>query len=293
MRHQPAHMSRDTDVDDSRCAPPAERAPQPAGPPTPARLTDHTPYECSRFTLRALRRCGPPCAVEVDRLHNGIHALVVGCAASMAPRRAQSRERAFERGPVMRAAVRRENVLYRQVQQRAQLLDDLLARRRPEPRLVNLEPVGRSRQASHQRRPLAGSQSTARGRSAGGPGTPRRRRPAGRWWPRRDAGRRFPPRAATRGRGSPGRAVKNTGGLCVSTRARVSRSCHAFVSTTTSSRASVRARSSSGGAIGSKRSSRSPSSIAYDETARGHTLSSHSGCGACQCQRPAATSCTA
>jgi hypothetical protein len=28
MRHQPAHMSRDTDVDDSRCAPPAE--PEPA-----------------------------------------------------------------------------------------------------------------------------------------------------------------------------------------------------------------------------------------------------------------------
>ena len=24
MRHQPAHMSRDKDVDDSRCAPPAE-----------------------------------------------------------------------------------------------------------------------------------------------------------------------------------------------------------------------------------------------------------------------------
>jgi hypothetical protein len=31
MRHQPAHMSRDTDVDDSRCAPLAELTPQTAG----------------------------------------------------------------------------------------------------------------------------------------------------------------------------------------------------------------------------------------------------------------------
>ena len=28
MRPQPAHMSRDTDVDDSRCAPPAEPEPR-------------------------------------------------------------------------------------------------------------------------------------------------------------------------------------------------------------------------------------------------------------------------
>ena len=39
-------MSRDTDVDDSRCAPPAEHDPQTAGD-TPCQLTDRTPYECS------------------------------------------------------------------------------------------------------------------------------------------------------------------------------------------------------------------------------------------------------
>jgi hypothetical protein len=55
----------------------------------------------------------------------------------------------------------------------------------------------------------------------------------------------------------------------------------------------ARARISASVAIGSKSSSRSPSSIAYDETSCGHTLSSHSGCGACQCHTPAATSCTA
>src|SRR5205085_928910 len=31
MRHQPAHMSRDTDVDDSRCAPPADPNPANSG----------------------------------------------------------------------------------------------------------------------------------------------------------------------------------------------------------------------------------------------------------------------
>ena len=46
MRPQPAHMSRDTDVDDSRCAPP-DPTPQTAGPTTPARLTLRTPYERS------------------------------------------------------------------------------------------------------------------------------------------------------------------------------------------------------------------------------------------------------
>ena len=52
MRHQPAHMSRDTDVDDSRCAPPADtRTPQTAGRITPARLTGRTPYECSGMSL--------------------------------------------------------------------------------------------------------------------------------------------------------------------------------------------------------------------------------------------------
>jgi transposase len=35
MRHQPAHMSRDTDVDDSRCAPPAEPNPRKHGGATP------------------------------------------------------------------------------------------------------------------------------------------------------------------------------------------------------------------------------------------------------------------
>jgi hypothetical protein len=49
LRHQPAHMSRDTDVDDSRCAPPAEPEPRKTpGRITPARLTAHTPYECYR-----------------------------------------------------------------------------------------------------------------------------------------------------------------------------------------------------------------------------------------------------
>src|SRR5215203_709603 len=50
MRHQPAHMSRDTDVDDSRRASPAEPNPRKtAGRTTPARLTGRTPYECSRM----------------------------------------------------------------------------------------------------------------------------------------------------------------------------------------------------------------------------------------------------
>jgi hypothetical protein len=48
MRHQPAHMSRDTDVDDSRCAPPADTEPRKTtGPLTPAWLTGRTPYERS------------------------------------------------------------------------------------------------------------------------------------------------------------------------------------------------------------------------------------------------------
>jgi hypothetical protein len=48
MRHQPAHMSRDTDVDDSRFALPADRlTPQTAGRNAPAQLTARIPYECS------------------------------------------------------------------------------------------------------------------------------------------------------------------------------------------------------------------------------------------------------
>ena len=62
MRHQPAHMSRDTDVDDSRCALPAEtRTPQNSGANTPARLTSRTPYECSGMspdgTLQRVGAC--------------------------------------------------------------------------------------------------------------------------------------------------------------------------------------------------------------------------------------------
>ena len=49
MRHQPAHMSRDTDVDDSRRAPPAEPDPQHRGR-RPCQLTGRTPYECSGMT---------------------------------------------------------------------------------------------------------------------------------------------------------------------------------------------------------------------------------------------------
>ena len=37
MRHQPAHMSRDTDVDDSRCAPPADPNPANSGATKPLR----------------------------------------------------------------------------------------------------------------------------------------------------------------------------------------------------------------------------------------------------------------
>jgi hypothetical protein len=49
MRHQPAHMSRDTDVDDSQCALPADSRPRNSpGPLDAARLTRRTPYECSR-----------------------------------------------------------------------------------------------------------------------------------------------------------------------------------------------------------------------------------------------------
>jgi hypothetical protein len=49
MRHQPAHMSRDPDVDDSRCAPPPTQTPQQPRRIDAARLTAHTPYECSRI----------------------------------------------------------------------------------------------------------------------------------------------------------------------------------------------------------------------------------------------------
>jgi hypothetical protein len=38
MRHQPAHMSRDTDVDDSRCAPPAEPNPANSGATHPCEV---------------------------------------------------------------------------------------------------------------------------------------------------------------------------------------------------------------------------------------------------------------
>ena len=50
---QPAHMSRDTAVDDSRCAPLAQPTPQTSGPTTPAHLTSRTPYEPSGMSPEA------------------------------------------------------------------------------------------------------------------------------------------------------------------------------------------------------------------------------------------------
>ena len=47
MRPQPAHMSRDTDVDDSRCAPPAEPNPANSGANNPCPIDTRTPYERS------------------------------------------------------------------------------------------------------------------------------------------------------------------------------------------------------------------------------------------------------
>jgi hypothetical protein len=44
-------MSRDTTVDDSRCALPAEPNPAHRGVITRALLTEPTPYECSGMTL--------------------------------------------------------------------------------------------------------------------------------------------------------------------------------------------------------------------------------------------------
>jgi uracil-DNA glycosylase len=50
-------MSRDTDVDDSRCAPPAEtRTPQTPGPITAAHSTGRPPYERWRESELALLR---------------------------------------------------------------------------------------------------------------------------------------------------------------------------------------------------------------------------------------------
>jgi hypothetical protein len=43
-------MSRDTAVDDSRCAPPAELIPQTSGAICPCELTARTPYERSGMT---------------------------------------------------------------------------------------------------------------------------------------------------------------------------------------------------------------------------------------------------
>jgi hypothetical protein len=51
MRHQPAHMSRDPDVDDSRCAPPLTPTQQQPGRHDAARLTRPTPYERSALNL--------------------------------------------------------------------------------------------------------------------------------------------------------------------------------------------------------------------------------------------------
>ena len=59
-------------------------------------------------------------------------------------------------------------------------------------------------------------------------------------------------------------------------------------------RLAASSRSSSGTDSGSKRSSRAPSSIAYDDTSCGHRSSGvQSGCGVCQCQRPGCISFTA
>jgi hypothetical protein len=44
MRHQPAHMSRDNDGDNSRCAPPPKRRPANHGRPRRAALATPTPY---------------------------------------------------------------------------------------------------------------------------------------------------------------------------------------------------------------------------------------------------------
>jgi len=61
MRRQPAHKSRDTDADDSRCALPADtRTPQTAGRITPTRLTGRTPYERSRMTPEGAAAHGRP-----------------------------------------------------------------------------------------------------------------------------------------------------------------------------------------------------------------------------------------
>lgn len=73
-----------------------------------------------------------------------------------------------------------------------------------------------------------------------------------------------------------------------STSARVSRSCHGAVRTITGSRFRASVSSATGTASGSKSSKRSPSSIAYDDTSCGHRWPGvHCGCGACQCQSPA------
>jgi hypothetical protein len=54
-------MSRDTDLDDSRCALPAELTPRTRGRPTPARLTGRTPYECSGTTPEPTARDETAC----------------------------------------------------------------------------------------------------------------------------------------------------------------------------------------------------------------------------------------
>jgi hypothetical protein len=63
MRHQPAYMSRDKDVDDSRCAPPAEPNPANSGTDHPCALTRPNPYERSRMfpekrAVKAAERVG-------------------------------------------------------------------------------------------------------------------------------------------------------------------------------------------------------------------------------------------
>src|SRR5437763_10224529 len=120
MRHQPAHMSRDTNVDDSRCAPPAEPEPANSGRLTPARLTARTPYECSQSQPDAY-----------------VQAKSVPASSSH-----RSGEGAFESGAVGGLAVGRQHELQGLVEQRPQPTCDLLDRdafRQP-PR-GDLEPI--------------------------------------------------------------------------------------------------------------------------------------------------------
>ena len=81
----------------------------------------------------------------------------------------------------------------------------------------------------------------------------------------------------------------SAGGVCTGRPSRrASRSWYGAVRTT----AVARSRSSSGTESGSNNRKSSPSSIAYDDTSSGHHSSSfQSGCGDCQCQTPARSSC--